>query len=98
MSAVGSPRFQAKWSISASMWSEAQEGVPVPESLASYKNPRPALTAAGVGSVPTGISAIAPCIEVGIIEIVLEMRFREYKVLAAALRASPLGPRRSEEH
>src|ERR1700674_176301 len=79
--------------MSPSTWQDEHAPVPFPESLASYKNPRPSLIATGVGSVPTGISPDFAILDVSIIEIVLEIRFREYNVWAAALRASPLGPR-----
>src|SRR5580693_6301988 len=79
--------------MSASTWQDEQAPVPFPESLASYRKPRPSLMPTGVGSVPTGISPTFAILELSIIEIVLEIRFREYNVWAAGLRASPLGPR-----
>src|SRR6202035_348310 len=79
--------------MSASTWQEEHAPVPFPESLASYKKPRPSLIFTGVGSVPTEISPDLAILEVSIIEMVLEIRFKEYRVWAGALRASPLGPR-----
>ena len=67
--------------------------VPLPESLASYRNPRPALSEGGVGSVPTASSLVTVLATVLITEMLLEIRFREYSVWAGALSASPLGPR-----
>src|SRR5579862_3884713 len=79
--------------MSASTWHDAQAPVPFPESLASYKNPRPSLMNGGVGSAPTGISPDFSIRDVSIIETVFEIRFKAYKVCEAALRAKPLGPR-----
>src|ERR1700678_1830962 len=79
--------------MSPSTWQDAHPPVPFPESLASYRNPRPSLIVGGVGSVPTVSSLNFTISEVSIIEIVLEILFKEYKVCAAALRARPLGPR-----
>src|SRR5580658_2026868 len=91
MSPVGSPKFHARWSISPSTWQDAQEFVPLPESLPSYKKPRPPLTVAGSGSVPTAISLVTAIAEALMMEIVSEIRFIEYSV--DPLRANPLGPR-----
>ena len=77
---VGSPRFHASLSISPSTWHDAQEPVPFPESLASYRNPRPFLMACGVGSVPTAIWLVTVLVEVLIIEIELAIRFKQYNV------------------
>src|SRR5580704_3681495 len=90
---AGLPRFHARWSMSPSTWQDAQAPVPFPESLASYKNPRPCSMVGGVGSVPTATSPDFVMREVSIIAIVLESRLSEYNVAALALRASPRGPR-----
>jgi len=48
--------------------------------IASYKKPRPCLMVCGVGSAPVETSPSLLIWEASIIEIVLEIRFREYKV------------------
>ena len=46
----GSPRSQPRLSVRASMWQTAHDPVPLPDSFASYRKPRPSLSAIGVGS------------------------------------------------
>src|ERR1700691_1286459 len=90
---AGLPRFHARWSMSPSPGQDAQGPMPFPESLASYRNPRPAFSKDGVGSAPTAISPVTAFVPVSITDMVLEMRFSEYSVWACELSASPLGPR-----
>ena len=64
--------------MSASTWHEAQAPVPFPESLASYRKPRPAATADGIEVVPAEISLnTAGFPDVLISEIVFEIRLRQ---------------------
>src|SRR5690242_3553789 len=93
MSPPGFPKSQARWSISPSTWHDAQDAVPLPDSLASYRNPRPKRITAGVRSVPTAISPDTVFLLVSMIEIVLEIRFKTYSLGPLVLRARPLGPR-----
>ena len=97
MTPFGSPRSQARPSRSVSRWQLAQLAVPLPESLASKRYPRPCLTSGGIGSwLATAVSASRGAVAaaaVSITEMVSDNLFITYSRSRVGCKTKPRGPR-----